>query len=331
MASTATSILGKRQHDGSHDIGEPSTSYPRMYNYYVLEPESSSPSEEDTESVHSIQDKTTDSAKDTPDTSSSEEEEDDDLENQSEDDVNAQEDVEYEPRSLSDSEIRHPFTVNESFSTSSNDEDIMIKKGKIIKAVTENTSSTSTSSSDDAQERFDPELSLTDYWFCVKCRTPNNNPLFRFCEKCFGDRKNFFPPRPKPKAKKRKQRTRRKGKRAKMDENGSGASSGSTSQPSSSLQLTSNSEIESASVEDRPAKAGVASRSITCQTESSEQWPLFGETCETCMARPKDGVFIHTKIVHRYSCYRCSKKIWKEIGRCPLCNNKVCNVKKIAG
>ncbi|XP_022194088.2 E3 ubiquitin-protein ligase Mdm2 isoform X2 [Nilaparvata lugens] len=287
------------------------------------------------------------SAKDTPDTlSSSSFDFDGEGENSASDNSQSAEDVEYEPRSLSDSEIRHPFTINESFSSSSNDEDIMIKKGKIINAVTENTSCTSTSSTDDLPERFDPELSLTDYWFCVKCRTPNNNPLFRFCEKCFGDRKNFFPPRPKPRTKKRKQRTRRKAKRSKPNESGSSSNS---SQPNSSLllnstdqltssqstlkgSLTSNSsEVENSSVDASLVRTVVSSKSISCQTESNEQWPLRGETCETCMARPKDGVFIHTNIVHRYSCYKCSMKIWKEIGRCPLCNNKVCNVKKIAG
>ncbi|XP_072932444.1 E3 ubiquitin-protein ligase Mdm2-like [Epargyreus clarus] len=47
----------------------------------------------------------------------------------------------------------------------------------------------------------DGEIGFHDYWKCAQCRAENNNPLYRYCEKCFKERKNFFPPRPKRKHK----------------------------------------------------------------------------------------------------------------------------------
>lgn len=31
----------------------------------------------------------------------------------------------------------------------------------------------------------DPELSRSDYWTCIKCKNQKNNPMYRFCEKCY--------------------------------------------------------------------------------------------------------------------------------------------------
>lgn len=31
----------------------------------------------------------------------------------------------------------------------------------------------------------DPELGRADYWKCIKCKNDKNNPMYRFCEKCF--------------------------------------------------------------------------------------------------------------------------------------------------
>ena len=50
-----------------------------------------------------------------------------------------------------------------------------------------NTSSSGTASeysqSDSTDE--DPELKPADYWKCVKCKNSQNNPLYRYCEKCY--------------------------------------------------------------------------------------------------------------------------------------------------
>lgn len=31
----------------------------------------------------------------------------------------------------------------------------------------------------------DPELGRSDYWECIKCKNTKNNPMYRFCEKCY--------------------------------------------------------------------------------------------------------------------------------------------------
>lgn len=31
----------------------------------------------------------------------------------------------------------------------------------------------------------DPELGRADYWKCIKCKNDKNNPMYRFCEKCY--------------------------------------------------------------------------------------------------------------------------------------------------
>lgn len=31
----------------------------------------------------------------------------------------------------------------------------------------------------------DPELRRADYWTCIKCKNKNNNPIYRYCEKCY--------------------------------------------------------------------------------------------------------------------------------------------------
>lgn len=40
---------------------------------------------------------------------------------------------------------------------------------------------------DSEEDRFldDPELRPADYWKCVKCKNAQNNPLYRYCEKCY--------------------------------------------------------------------------------------------------------------------------------------------------
>lgn len=36
----------------------------------------------------------------------------------------------------------------------------------------------------------DPELSRADYWTCIKCKNQKNNPMYRFCEKCYQVKEN---------------------------------------------------------------------------------------------------------------------------------------------
>lgn len=38
---------------------------------------------------------------------------------------------------------------------------------------------------DDTDGSCDLELGQADYWKCIKCNNKQNNPLYRFCEKCY--------------------------------------------------------------------------------------------------------------------------------------------------
>lgn len=38
---------------------------------------------------------------------------------------------------------------------------------------------------DDTDGSIDLELGQADYWKCVKCNNLQNNPLYRYCEKCY--------------------------------------------------------------------------------------------------------------------------------------------------
>jgi E3 ubiquitin-protein ligase Mdm2 len=51
--------------------------------------------------------------------------------------------------------------------------------------------------------------------------------------------------------------------------------------------------------------------------------------CNSCDARPKDGVFVHNTSGHNWCCYVCAKKIWKRTNRCPVCNRTVMKVIKL--
>ncbi|XP_045535914.1 E3 ubiquitin-protein ligase Mdm2 [Papilio machaon] len=134
-----------------------------------------------TETVFSIQGKETDIVRDTSDTewASSEEER----------------DVEYEP--VTEPEDDAPLSWE---SSSGSDNEIITTKvievsmrddGDLVFADSEQTESNGS----------DSEIDLHDYWYCAQCLARNNNPLYRYCEKCFKVRKNFFPPRPKRKHK----------------------------------------------------------------------------------------------------------------------------------
>ena len=38
---------------------------------------------------------------------------------------------------------------------------------------------------EDSDGSIDPEIGQADYWHCVKCKHRKNNPLYRYCEKCY--------------------------------------------------------------------------------------------------------------------------------------------------
>lgn len=45
---------------------------------------------------------------------------------------------------------------------------------------------------EDSDGSIDLELSHADYWHCVKCNNKKNNPMYRYCERCFRVRRHFI-------------------------------------------------------------------------------------------------------------------------------------------
>ncbi|XP_044257947.1 E3 ubiquitin-protein ligase Mdm2-like [Tribolium madens] len=148
----------------------------KRFNYYRLESESSPGSADDTESIHSIQDKETDIVRDTSDTRS----------DSSEYDV----DIEYEIETLSEGDDNIII-----YDSSGESEGVMYAAAVVGDSSLE-TFITDAEDSDNSRQG-DSSSGLTDFWICIQCKSQNDNPQFRFCDKCFQDRKAFFPPRPR--------------------------------------------------------------------------------------------------------------------------------------
>lgn len=47
------------------------------------------------------------------------------------------------------------------------------------------------------------------------------------------------------------------------------------------------------------------------------------EICKNCFVKPKDALFVHGQIGHRYCCYPCAKAIYKQHRSCPVCRRKI--------
>lgn len=60
----------------------------------------------------------------------------------------------------------------------------------------------------------------------------------------------------------------------------------------------------------------------------SAEWEVAEtkDKCMTCLSENVNGLFLHGKTSHRCCCYKCSKKIWAETRRCPMCRRKIHNV-----
>lgn len=153
---------------------------PRRY-YFRLESESSRASEEDTESVISLQDHETDFVRDTSDTDSKCSTEEYEVEVEYEVDSGSENSVNYVSNSSSDSETLVLAAVAGAICDSS-----------IERWVTDCEDS-------DNSSLDEPSFEKTDFTTCIQCKSENKNPLYTYCEKCFQDRKKFYPPRPRKK------------------------------------------------------------------------------------------------------------------------------------
>nr|CAD7423333.1 unnamed protein product [Timema monikensis] len=179
----------KRDRQESSDSDEDYASKRSRYPVYIkLECESYH--SEASESIHSVQEKETDFAHDTSDLSSHTE--------LSDDGAVGQNQVEYEVVTASEDGIPE---------ISSESDDALELCVAATAAIVQNNSDLADTSGDDSPSG-DPELSLADYWTCCMCKTKKNNPMYRYCEKCFRLRKNFCPPRPS-RLKKRTARNKR--------------------------------------------------------------------------------------------------------------------------
>ncbi|XP_034829286.1 uncharacterized protein [Maniola hyperantus] len=135
-----------------------------------------------TETIFSIQGKETDFVRDTSDTEWF----------GSDDDAG----VEYEPASAPEDD--GPLTGD-----SSGHSDNEIIATQVIEVSVGDDGELQLADSELTASSSDSEMDLHDYWLCAHCRAQNNNPMYRYCEKCFKERKNFFPPRPKRKRKRK--------------------------------------------------------------------------------------------------------------------------------
>lgn len=186
---------------------------PRVSVYFRLESESSLDSQDDTESVYSIQDKETDVAHDS---SCSESEMGSGSELESGAELVT---LEYDVASLSSDGDDFPDY------TSSGTEDLNIQAAAegAFAAVLLDTSMEPWENDGDTSEgstifdAFDFEECRRDFWTCLQCKLHNDNPSYRYCEKCFQVRKTFFPPRPKPSRKRKHHEESTDRQRVKLD------------------------------------------------------------------------------------------------------------------
>ena len=141
-------------------------------------------------------------------------------------------------------------------------------------------------------------------------------------------RKGWLDPRPK----------RRRAKRPR-DENGSidtHPSGSSISSVASSARERGESMISSQISVD----SGVMSQSSSYEeeqhlppaagfSENPKQPCSCSDLCGLCGLRPVDGAFMHGNTGHQLYCYSCSKRVWRERKKCPMCRRTIGKVVKM--
>nr|XP_026488688.1 E3 ubiquitin-protein ligase Mdm2-like isoform X2 [Vanessa tameamea] len=251
-----------------------------------------------TETIFSIQGRETDFVRDTSDTEWGSDEQ----------------GVEFEPVTDTDEPL-----AGDSSELSENE----IITTKVVEVVVGDDGELQLADSECTDSSSDSELDLHDYWSCAHCRAPNNNPLYRYCQKCFNVRKNFFPPRPRPKRKHKRKASAEPACPRTLSQD-SGVDSLGGSQGSADLGRRAGSEERPAKRARRDSGAGRPADEPVAPARRSASEP--GDACVVCVSQPKTGVFAHGRIAHICCCYTCAVKIWKRAGRCPVCNCRVSNV-----
>ncbi|XP_076253591.1 uncharacterized protein LOC143192005 isoform X2 [Rhynchophorus ferrugineus] len=166
-----------RKHSLEEDINFEKFKGPRTY--FRLASESSKGSEDDTESIYSIQDKETDVVRDSSDTESKS------------DSDNYEVEIEYEVASMSESD--------DGISGSSSDPSDFVFAAAAAVMCQSDLEVYVTDCEDSTEENSSGETSFgrLDFSKCVQCQGENHNHEYRYCEKCFQARKKFYPPRPR--------------------------------------------------------------------------------------------------------------------------------------
>ncbi|XP_031788197.2 E3 ubiquitin-protein ligase Mdm2 isoform X2 [Nasonia vitripennis] len=272
--SSPTAAIGnqgrwKRRASDDEDKREGEVKKSRYSWYFTLESESSEPTSEDDESIYSIQAYETEFARDTSDTSTHS------WLSNNESDVSVH--VEYELNSHSENEVRYS-----DMSTCSEPENIVA-----VEFIAFRDTEGLADDSDDSRSSIDSEIKRADFWTCVQCKNPNNNPMFRYCEKCYQVRKTHFP-RSRPR---RRARVQKKSQNNKMTTASSVASASSGHElcemdsgiASSHCEIDSgigssqdlDKPITSSQASDAPTLDSQASDAPTLDSQASEE-PIFG-------------------------------------------------------
>ncbi|XP_060844266.1 protein Mdm4-like isoform X4 [Rhopalosiphum padi] len=138
---------------------------------------------------------------------------------------------------------------------------------------------------------------------CLQCKKENSNPYFQYCFVCFRYRMDFFGSKPRSKTKNVKRLNVFKPRKEDNLIEDSQKSSQSNSLQDDSIQPK---NIDNSIINEK-----------------------IDNICNICFKMPKNGVFNHGKIGHIYCCYSCAKKLWKKSNKCPLCNVRIKFVTKM--
>lgn len=67
---------------------------------------------------------------------------------------------------------------------------------------------------------------------------------------------------------------------------------------------------------------------VAVAVDEADESPSNG-MCMVCVTEPKDGAFVHRRLLHVCCCYHCAFKIWNKRKRCPICKVPVKAVLKM--
>jgi len=81
--------------------------------------------------------------------------------------------------------------------------------------------------------------------------------------------------------------------------------------------------------EPKDVEGNFSANKLTIQGFREDGKSSSDNLCMFCCTNKKDTSLIHGKIGHQICCYPCGKRVWREQGRCPVCNRKVEKIVRI--